>query len=49
MAATKDRKFRVIEITVGYNFTEVKCCITVVNFTYPTAFIHSNTLNVIQM
>lgn len=38
MTLTKDRKFRVVKITVDSIFTEVKCCIIVVNFMYPTAF-----------
>lgn len=46
MTLTKSRKLRVINITVDFIFTEVKCCI--INFMYPTVFIHSNALNVIQ-
>lgn len=38
MTLTKCRKLRQIKITVEFMFTEVKYCIMVVNFMYPTAF-----------
>lgn len=38
MTLTKCKKLRVIKITIDLIFAEVKCCIIVANFTYPTAF-----------